>query len=1132
MKKGIMFILVVVLFCSFYSKVSANELCSPAGYSILTINGIFTDEPGAKENRDRLKDHFPPTHNNQKLDFNYLYNPTHLAGVADLVDYVKQGFFDQKSDYDLVEMLNDASQKVTTQKVLLVAHSQGNFYANNFYDKVASQPGGVPAQSIGVYGVATPAGSVSGGGKYLTSDTDKIIAGMVGGTLGRNIMPPNTHILFKNSDDEHGHDFSKVYLQYQGDRIVSDIKASLNKLKENDEQEIGAPCISAPELSATHKIQKVVLAVADPTAIVVRNGIVGTYNASAYIANGVQNIGFAIGNFFHNTGLAIGNTFNNLSANAVAGLPDANNLTTLLPNVLDSTPNNPSQEQNPTIVTEIDTEATPPAESDNTQATSDVSGAEVPPASGENTKKEEIIIPRTPQIPHEDVLLGGGGGVASVTPDPIPVSTPISDSIIPVISLIGANTVDITKDTTYVDAGATALDDVDGDITANIIIVNPVDVAVLGTYVITYDVSDAHHNSATQVTRTVNVVAPLPPPPPVLNNLTVDKDTTLVAGEYNYDNLTITNNAVLTLEGDPQSSNDFKGVKINAKNITIDAGSSISADAKGYGPNQGPGAMADLSGISNPGGSYGGISYANPTGTTYGSAIKPMDLGSGGIAFGGGAIQIVVSDTFSNNGIVSSNGNTASSGGSIYITTQNFAGSGALRANGGVLYAGNYFKSPGGGGRIAVYYHTSAFTGTMEAKGGCGRYDGMTMSCGQDGTVGAFDESVNDLYIDSSWVFQKNDSPFNFNNIYLKNSQVAIDNGAEITAKDIVIDRVSTLILSGGETINADNLNILGNSIVTVIPEKILSFNISNLNIENGSSISVDAKGYVGGPGAPATFGESGASYGGKGGGATAKSAYGSDVAPVDFGSGTESHRGGGAIRLIVNNNLQNNGTISASAIGERVSGGSIYVTTNSISGNGIFQAKGGNSSDPYGSIAGAGGRIAVHYYTSSFSGTTNVLGGVYCYSGCNPAAEAGTVKMIDESIPPPPPPPLDPIPDPVPDNTPPSITSYTINGVADNVTTDPFANPVSFVFTATKNVDWVSVKIEKEDDASIHKYFYPGVDCDGKNICNETWNGLLAGDASAPSGTYKIKVRIRDLVSKVESDFFSPYMLTISPPI
>lgn len=76
----------------------------------------------------------------------------------------------------------------------------------------------------------------------------------------------------------------------------------------------------------------------------------------------------------------------------------------------------------------------------------------------------------------------------------------------PVITLNGSTPVTVEVGSVYTDAGATALDTVDGDRTANIITVNPVNSNILGTYTVTYDVSDVSGNSATQVTRTVNVV--------------------------------------------------------------------------------------------------------------------------------------------------------------------------------------------------------------------------------------------------------------------------------------------------------------------------------------------------------------------------------------------------------------------------------------------------------------------------------------------------------------------------------------------------------------------------------------------------------------------------------------------------
>ncbi len=85
------------------------------------------------------------------------------------------------------------------------------------------------------------------------------------------------------------------------------------------------------------------------------------------------------------------------------------------------------------------------------------------------------------------------------------VVTGIADTVAPVISLLGTTPLTVAHGSVYNDAGATAADNVDGNITANIATVNPVNTAVVGTYTITYNVSDAATNAATQVTRTVNV---------------------------------------------------------------------------------------------------------------------------------------------------------------------------------------------------------------------------------------------------------------------------------------------------------------------------------------------------------------------------------------------------------------------------------------------------------------------------------------------------------------------------------------------------------------------------------------------------------------------------------------------------
>lgn len=81
----------------------------------------------------------------------------------------------------------------------------------------------------------------------------------------------------------------------------------------------------------------------------------------------------------------------------------------------------------------------------------------------------------------------------------------ISDTEKPIITRNGNAIINLLVGDPYIDAGATAVDNIDGDITANIVVVNPVTTALAGTYTITYAVSDAAGNVAEKISRTVNV---------------------------------------------------------------------------------------------------------------------------------------------------------------------------------------------------------------------------------------------------------------------------------------------------------------------------------------------------------------------------------------------------------------------------------------------------------------------------------------------------------------------------------------------------------------------------------------------------------------------------------------------------
>ena len=77
----------------------------------------------------------------------------------------------------------------------------------------------------------------------------------------------------------------------------------------------------------------------------------------------------------------------------------------------------------------------------------------------------------------------------------------------PTIQLVGEPTITVTVGNPYTDAGATATDTIDGDVTPRIVVTNPVDAAVIGAYTVTYNATDLSGNKAAPVTRTVTVQA-------------------------------------------------------------------------------------------------------------------------------------------------------------------------------------------------------------------------------------------------------------------------------------------------------------------------------------------------------------------------------------------------------------------------------------------------------------------------------------------------------------------------------------------------------------------------------------------------------------------------------------------------
>ena len=80
-----------------------------------------------------------------------------------------------------------------------------------------------------------------------------------------------------------------------------------------------------------------------------------------------------------------------------------------------------------------------------------------------------------------------------------------ADTTPPVITLTGSSTINLTVGDTFTDPGATATDDIDGNITSSISISGSVDTSTAGTYTLSYNVSDTAGKAATEVQRTITV---------------------------------------------------------------------------------------------------------------------------------------------------------------------------------------------------------------------------------------------------------------------------------------------------------------------------------------------------------------------------------------------------------------------------------------------------------------------------------------------------------------------------------------------------------------------------------------------------------------------------------------------------
>lgn len=144
----------------------------------------------------------------------------------------------------------------------------------------------------------------------------------------------------------------------------------------------------------------------------------------------------------------------------------------------------------------------------------------------------------------------------------------------------------------------------------------------------------------------------------------------------------------------------------------------------------------------------------------------------------------------------------------------------------------------------------------------------------------------------------------------------------------------------------------------THLPQKTVQTNRLGISVgggfslEAGASLNADGRGFSSGPGC---------SYGGKSG-LQGSRTYGSITSPMDPGSGMNSRTGGGVIWLNVRGRSAIDGVVSCNGRANNdvnqcgASGGSLFLTTGTLTGNGTLRANGGWGSGR----GGGGGRVAV----------------------------------------------------------------------------------------------------------------------------------------------------------------------------
>jgi hypothetical protein len=418
---------------------------------------------------------------------------------------------------------------------------------------------------------------------------------------------------------------------------------------------------------------------------------------------------------------------------------------------------------------------------------------------------------------------------------------------------------------------------------------------------------------------------------------------------------------------------------LNGSRIVVAAGSSVDATAAGY--IAGPGA-----GTGDDGGAYGGDG-GSVGGTRYGSAMLPLDYGSGAVGGrGGGHISITGVNLTVDGSILANGKDPAASvgggaGGSIFVNVSKINGSGIFSAVGGSSTGGTN-DGAGGGGRMALRADdlSSLTPDQCNVSGGTANPGNFP---GEPGTIVWIDKDDSIFTTPNNFRFESGDftnGTVTFSEYRALDAQVFIDGNWRFYTSDFVIENSNITRESG--TVN-------------------ISIASTRVNVSVNSRVDASTGGHLALQGLGGASGsEGGGAYGGDGGGPNGGNYYGSSLNPTQFGSGGGAGRGGGAI-IIAATNVTIDGSVLADGQGATGNngggaGGTIAINTTRMSGQGVIRANGGNSGPSANDGAGGGGRIVVRAHNVNELDDQKFSVNPGTVFGLGAAGGGGTIVWID----------------------------------------------------------------------------------------------------------------------------------------